>query len=50
MAQGIGYCIAAIVPIVIGYSYSVTNSWLVATYLIVILISIQAMLGMKANR
>jgi CP family cyanate transporter-like MFS transporter len=50
MAQGIGYCIAAIVPIAVGYSYSVTSSWLAATYLIVALISIQALLGLKANR
>jgi CP family cyanate transporter-like MFS transporter len=50
MAQGIGYCIAAIVPIAVGYSYSVTSSWLTATYLIVALISIQALLGLKANR
>jgi len=50
MAQGIGYCIAAIVPIAVGYSYSVTSSWLTATYLIVALISIQALLGIKANR
>ena len=50
MAQGIGYCIAALVPIAVGYSYSVTSSWLTATYLIVALISIQALLGLKANR
>ncbi len=50
MAQGIGYFIAAIFPIVIGYSYSVSDSWVIATYLIVLLISTQAVLGMKANR
>jgi len=50
MAQGIGYCIAAIFPILIGYSYAATSSWLVATYLISALIFIQAILGLKANR
>jgi len=50
MAQGIGYCIAAVFPILIGYTYSATNDWLIATYLIAALISIQAILGLKANR
>ena len=50
MAQGIGYCIAAVFPILIGYSYAATSSWLVATYLISALIFIQAILGLKANR
>ena len=50
MAQGIGYCIAAVFPILIGYSYAATSSWLVATYLIAALIFIQAILGLKANR
>jgi len=50
MAQGIGYCIAAVFPILIGYTYSATGDWLIATYLIAALISIQAILGLKANR
>jgi len=50
MAQGIGYCIAAVFPILIGYTYSATSDWLIATYLIAALISIQAILGLKANR
>jgi CP family cyanate transporter-like MFS transporter len=50
MAQGIGYCIAATFPILIGYTYEVSNSWLVATYLIAALIALQAVLGLKANR
>jgi CP family cyanate transporter-like MFS transporter len=50
MAQGIGYCIAAAFPILIGYSYEVSDSWLVATYLITSLILVQAVLGLKANR
>ncbi len=50
MAQGIGYCIAAVFPILIGYTYSATSDWLIATYLISALISIQAILGLKANR
>ena len=50
MAQGIGYSIAAVFPILIGYSYATTSSWLVATYLIAALIFIQAILGLKANR
>ena len=50
MAQGIGYCIAAVFPILIGYTYAATSSWLVATYLIAALIFIQAILGLKANR
>jgi CP family cyanate transporter-like MFS transporter len=50
MAQGIGYSIAAVFPILIGYSYAATSSWLVATYLIASLIFIQAILGLKANR
>jgi CP family cyanate transporter-like MFS transporter len=50
MAQGIGYCIAAVFPIIIGYSYEASNGWLVATYLISSLILVQAVLGLKANR
>ena len=50
MAQGIGYCIAAAFPILIGYTYEVSNSWLIATYLIAALICVQAILGLKANR
>lgn len=50
MAQGIGYCIAAAFPIIIGYSYEASNGWLVATYLIASLILVQAVLGLKANR
>ena len=50
MAQGIGYCIAAAFPIIIGYSYEASNGWLVATYLIASLIFLQAVLGLKANR
>jgi CP family cyanate transporter-like MFS transporter len=50
MAQGIGYCIAAAFPILIGYSYEVSDGWLVATYLIASLILVQAVLGLKANR
>jgi cyanate permease len=50
MAQGIGYCIAAIFPLVIGYSYALTDSWISATYLIVCLIALQAVSGLKANR
>jgi len=50
MAQGIGYCIAAAFPIIIGYSYEASNGWLVATYLIALLILVQAVLGLKANR
>jgi CP family cyanate transporter-like MFS transporter len=50
MAQGIGYCIAAAFPILIGYSYEVSDGWLVATYLIATLILVQAVLGLKANR
>lgn len=50
MAQGIGYSIAAVFPILIGYTYSATSDWLIATYLIAALISIQAILGLKANR
>jgi CP family cyanate transporter-like MFS transporter len=50
MAQGIGYCIAAVFPLVIGYSYALTDSWQAATYLIVCLIAIQAAAGLKANR
>jgi CP family cyanate transporter-like MFS transporter len=50
MAQGIGYCIAAVFPLVIGYSYALTDSWQAATYLIVCLIAIQAVAGLKANR
>ena len=50
MAQGIGYCIAAAFPIIIGYSYEASNGWLVATYLIASLILVQSVLGLKANR
>lgn len=50
MAQGIGYCIAATFPILIGFSYQVSNSWLIATYLIVLLVAFQAVIGLKANR
>ena len=50
MAQGIGYCIAAAFPILIGYTYEVSNSWLIATYLTAALICVQAILGLKANR
>jgi CP family cyanate transporter-like MFS transporter len=50
MAQGIGYCIAAAFPILIGYSYEASDGWLVATYLIASLILVQAVLGLKANR
>jgi CP family cyanate transporter-like MFS transporter len=50
MAQGIGYCIAAVFPLVIGYSYALTDSWQAATYLIVCLIALQAVAGLKANR
>jgi CP family cyanate transporter-like MFS transporter len=50
MAQGIGYCIAAAFPILIGYSYELSDGWLVATYLIASLILVQAVLGLKANR
>jgi cyanate permease len=50
MAQGIGYCIAAVVPVVIGYTYEVTNSWLTATYLIAALILAQSIIGIKANK
>jgi len=50
MAQGIGYCIAAAFPIIIGYSYEASSGWLVATYLIASLILVQAVLGLKANR
>jgi CP family cyanate transporter-like MFS transporter len=50
MAQGIGYCIAAAFPILIGYTYETSNGWLVATYLIASLIALQAVLGLKANR
>jgi CP family cyanate transporter-like MFS transporter len=50
MAQGIGYCIAAIFPLIIGYSYSATDSWKLATYLIIGLIALQATAGLKANR
>jgi CP family cyanate transporter-like MFS transporter len=50
MAQGVGYCIAAAFPILIGYSYEASDGWLVATYLIASLILVQAVLGLKANR
>jgi CP family cyanate transporter-like MFS transporter len=50
MAQGIGYCIPAAFPILIGYSYEASDGWLVATYLIASLIFLQAVLGLKANR
>lgn len=50
MAQGIGYCIAAIFPILIGYTYQVTNGWLAATYLIASFILVQSVLGIKANK
>lgn len=50
MAQGIGYCIAAAFPILIGISYDITNSWVIGTYLITLLIALQAFVGLKANR
>lgn len=50
MAQGIGYCIAAVFPVLIGYTYEVSNSWLVATYLISALIVVQTVIGIKANK
>jgi CP family cyanate transporter-like MFS transporter len=50
MAQGIGYCIAAVFPVLIGYTYEVSNSWLVATYLISALIIVQTVIGIKANK
>ena len=50
MAQGIGYCIAAIFPVLIGYTYEASNSWLIATYLIAALILAQSIIGIKANR
>ncbi len=50
MVQGIGYCIAAVFPILIGYTYEATSNWLLATYLIASLICLQAILGLKANR
>jgi CP family cyanate transporter-like MFS transporter len=50
MAQGIGYCIAAVFPVLIGYTYEVSNGWLVATYLISALIIVQTVIGIKANK
>ena len=50
MAQGIGYSIAALFPILIGFSYESTGGWLLATYLISFLIALQSILGLKANR
>jgi MFS transporter, CP family, cyanate transporter len=50
MAQGIGYCIAAVFPVLIGYTYEVSNSWLVATYLISALIVVQTVIGIRANK
>jgi CP family cyanate transporter-like MFS transporter len=50
MAQGIGYCIAAAFPVLIGYTYEVSNSWLIATYLIAALVLMQSIIGIRANR
>lgn len=50
MAQGIGYSIAALFPLLIGFSYESTGGWLLATYLISFLIALQSILGLKANR
>ena len=50
MAQGIGYCIAAMFPVLIGYTYEVSGGWLVATYLISALIVVQSVIGIKANK
>ena len=50
MAQGIGYCIAAAFPVLIGFTYESTNNWLVATYLIASLILATSIIGLKANR
>ena len=50
MAQGIGYCIAAAFPVLIGFTYESTNNWLIATYLISSLILATSIIGLKANR
>jgi MFS transporter, CP family, cyanate transporter len=50
MAQAVGYCVAAVTPIFIGYIHDLTQQWTVALLLMICLVLVQAVMGYLAGR
>ncbi len=50
MSQGIGYAMAACVPVGIGFIYAAAGTWTIALNLLVVLTLLQCLVGLKAAR
>lgn len=50
MAQSVGYTMAALVPILVGLIYDRTHSWLLPQVLLVVVASLQVLVGYLAGR
>jgi MFS transporter, CP family, cyanate transporter len=50
MAQAVGYSVAAVTPIFIGYLHDVTHEWTLALQLMIVLVMVQLVSGLLAGR
>ncbi len=50
MAQAIGYSVAAVTPILIGYIHDRTHQWSAALLLMICLVLVQLVAGFMAGR